>query len=59
MKQRALALAGFLLLLAACAAQPGDPPPPLSSGSYDWRDQYYGPNGYPLPGWTNYLAQPK
>ena len=53
-----LALAGWALALAACA-QSGDRPPPVNSGSYDWRDQYYGPNGYLLPGWGGYFAAPK
>lgn len=54
MKRYVLALAVFLAL-TACTEQ--GPPPQLNSGSYDWRDGYYGPNGYRLPGWT--IADPK
>jgi hypothetical protein len=54
-----LAVAGLALMLAACDASSKDRPPLINSGSYDWRDQFYGPNGYPLPGYGGYLAQPK
>jgi hypothetical protein len=53
-----LGVAGFLLLLAACGAPSGNRPPVVNSGSYNWRDAYRGPNGYPLPGWGNYFARP-
>lgn len=39
-----------LAVLAGCA-EPGHPPL-VNSGSYDWRDAYRGPNGYPLQGYT-------
>jgi hypothetical protein len=53
-----LGLAAFALTLAACGVPSSDPPPYVNSGSYDWRDQFRGPNGYPLPGWGNYFARP-
>jgi len=39
-----------LLALAACTEQ--GHPPLINSGSYDWTDGYYGPNGHYLPGWN-------
>ena len=39
----------MFVVLAGCT-QAG-PPPLVNSGSYDWRDAYWGSNGYRLPGW--------
>jgi len=51
-----LGLIGLALALAACGPEPVGRPPVVNSGSYDWRDAYRGPNGYPLPGWGGYFA---
>ena len=48
----------FALSLAACASSSPDRPPLVNSGSYDWRDAYRGPGGYPLAGWGAYFAKP-
>jgi hypothetical protein len=47
------------LATAACSDPSMVPPPLVNSGSYDWRDAYRGPNGYPLPGWSSYFARPQ
>jgi hypothetical protein len=50
-----LGLAGLILVLAACSDPGTDRPPLVNSGSYDWRDAFRGPNGYPLPGYGGYF----
>jgi hypothetical protein len=54
MKRYIIGLTVFLAL-AACTEK--GRPPTINSGSYDWGDAYYGPNGYLLPGWT--IGAPK
>jgi hypothetical protein len=50
-----LSIIGLALMLVACSDPPMGRPPLVNSGSYDWRDAYRGPDGYPLPGWGGYF----
>lgn len=55
-----LGVVGLAVALAACGgnAETGRPPI-VNSGSYDWRDAFIGPNGYPLPGYEGYFKIPQ
>jgi hypothetical protein len=55
----AFGIVAIVVSLAACDGDPANRPPLVNSGSYDWRDSFRGPNGYPLPGWGGYFARPQ
>ena len=54
----ALGFAGLTLMLVACNDPGTSRTPVVNSGSYDWRDSFLQPNGYPLPGYEGYFKIP-
>jgi hypothetical protein len=54
-----LGLAGLTVTLTACDNPGTGRTPVVNSGSYDWRDSFLQPNGYPLPGYEGYFKIPQ
>ena len=54
-----LGFAGLMLALVACNNPNTGGTPVVNSGSYDWRDSFLQPNGYPLPGYEGYFKIPQ